>query len=45
MYERVFETIVREEYRRLFDDGVDVQAFRAALADVIGESLDGDVGQ
>ncbi|MFC7199620.1 hypothetical protein [Halospeciosus flavus] len=45
VYERVFETIVREEYRRLFDDGVDVQAFRAALADVIGESLDGDVGQ
>lgn len=41
VYERLFETIVREEYRWLFADAhrVDVDQFRAALADAVGEFL------
>lgn len=39
--ERLFETIVREEYRRLFGgrQSVDVERFRSALGDPVGEFL------
>lgn len=41
--ERLFETIVREEYQRLFggDQRVDVERFRSALGEIVGEFLAG----
>lgn len=39
--ERLFETIVREESRRLFESsqGVDVELFRSALGNLVGAFL------
>lgn len=41
VHERLFETIVREEYRRLFESGreVDVELFRSELGDLVGAFL------
>lgn len=43
VYERVFETIIREEHRRLpLDDrSFDRRAFRSAIAAQVGRRLDG----
>ena len=41
VHERLFETIVREEYHRLFGGSqrVDVERFQSALGDIVGEFL------
>lgn len=41
--DRLFETIVREEYQRLFEGSqrVDVELFRASLGNIVGEFLAG----
>lgn len=42
--ERLFETIVREEYQRLFTDSqkVDIERFRSELGTIVGEFLAGE---
>lgn len=41
VHERLFETVVREAYSRLFERGraVEAEALRSALADIVGERL------